>query len=346
MNTDELFKLLDNVTQEDKEGSTFTKHSRVLLIDGMNLFLRNFAVLNYINQDGVHIGGLGGFLRSLGYLIYLNKPTSVYIVFDGIGSSVNRKNLLPEYKSNRNITRITNWDAFDNLDDENESKVNQISRLIHYLKCLPVKTIAIDKTEADDLISHLATHLVKEHDSKVIITSADKDFLQLVNNNITVYSPIEKDFYTADTVKSKFSLPPENFILYKTLLGDNSDKVPGVKGLGKGKIFKLFPELQTQVLTLDNIFEISAQKYKEHIIYSRIVFEEEAIRNCFKIMNLSSPIIDDNEKQELEDLVFSTTPELKVAEFLKLYNEDGMNNTIKLVERWLPDNFRVLNSFK
>jgi hypothetical protein len=63
-------------------------------------------------------------------------------------------------------------------------------------------------------------------------------------------------------------------------------------------------------------------------------------------MNLSSPIIDDNEKQELEDLVFSTTPELKVAEFLKLYNEDGMNNTIKLVERWLPDNFRVLNSFK
>lgn len=346
MNKDELFSILGGITEDTKKESTFNKHSRVLLIDGMNLFLRNFAVLNYINQDGVHIGGLSGFLRSLGYLIYLNKPTSVYIVFDGIGSSQNRKNLLPEYKSNRNITRITNWDTFDNLDEENDSKIDQISRLIHYLKCLPVKTVAIDKTEADDLISHLATHLAKEHSSKVYIVSSDKDFLQLVDDNIIVYSPIEKDFYTVDTVKTKFGLPPKNFILYKTLLGDNSDKVPGVKGLGKGKIFKLFPELQERELSLDDIFEISAQKYKEHVIYSQIVFEEDSIRNCFKIMDLSAPIIDENEKEYLESLALEKSPNLNIRDFIKLYQEDGLNNVLKNVERWLMDNFNTLNSFK
>lgn len=107
MNTDELFKLLDNVNQEDKDEPTSNKHSRVVLVDGLNLFLRNFAVLNYINSDGVHIGGLGGFLRSLGFLINNIQPTSVYLVFDGIGSSNNRKNLLPEYKSGRHQTRVT-----------------------------------------------------------------------------------------------------------------------------------------------------------------------------------------------------------------------------------------------
>ena len=346
MDKNELFKLLDNVTQEEQVGPTFTKHSRVLLVDGLNLFLRNFAVLNYINQDGVHIGGLGGFLRSLGYLIQTIKPTSVYLVFDGIGSSNNRKNLLPEYKSGRHQTRVTNWDTFDDLEDENVSKYNQISRLVHYLKCLPVKTIAIDKAEADDLIAHLSTHLASKHKSKVFIVSSDKDFLQLVNNDITVYSPIEKYFYDRKTIESKFGLPPENFILYKTLLGDNSDKVPGVKGLGKGKIFKLFPELQTKILTLDDIFRISAEKYKEHIIYSRIIFEEDSVRNCFKIMNLSNPIIDDNEKQFLEDLVIEETPKLKAGDFLRLYSEDGMGFTLKNVDRWLPNNFNVLNSFK
>ena len=119
MNKETLLKLLDNITEDSKpvEKATFNKHDRVLVIDGLNLFLRNFSVLNYINQDGVHIGGLGGFLRSLGALINSNKPTSVYIVFDGIGSSINRKNLLPEYKSGRNVTRITNHIGFEDIDD-------------------------------------------------------------------------------------------------------------------------------------------------------------------------------------------------------------------------------------
>ena len=342
----EIFKLLDGIQQEEKEGPTFDKHSRVLLIDGLNLFLRNFAVMGIVNESGVHVGGLGGFLRSLGSLINQIKPTSAYIVFDGIGSSTNRKNLLPEYKSNRNITRITNWDAFDNLEEENDSKIDQISRLIHYLKCLPVNIVSLDKVEADDIIAFLSGYLSESHDSKVYIVSADKDFIQLVNENVIVYRPIEKEFYTPDVVKDKFQLPAENFIIYKTLLGDASDVVTGIKGLGEKKLIKLFPELYERTVTLEEIFEISERKYKEHIIYSRIVFERDNLEKNYTIMNLKNPLLDDQEKEFLTELTKSETQVLNSKDFLSFYNEDGLGRIIKNVDFWIRDTFKVLNSFK
>ena len=347
MDKKNLFKLLDGITNEpESNGPTFNKHDRVLIIDGLNLFLRNFAVLNYINQDGVHIGGLGGFLRSLGFLINQNKPTSVYVVFDGVGSSVNRKNLLPEYKSGRNIKQITNYEAFDNIDDEQDSKANQISRLIHYLRCLPIKVISLDKVEADDIIAHLSQYMTEKYQSKCIITSADKDFLQLVTDNITVYSPMVKEYYTPKTVKDKFGLSPKNFILYKTLMGDNSDKIPGIQGLGPKKLFKLFPELAEEDLVLEDIFNISEAKYKENVIYSRIVFNSDSIRNNYKIMDLSNPLMDDEEKEIIQELVEARPFNLKAKEFLNLYHEDGLVNVLKNADYWLKETFKVLSSFK
>ena len=144
MKKKELLKLLDNV-QEHREETVLEVNDRVLLIDGLNLFFRNFAMLNAVNPDGVHVGGLGGFFRSLGALIRQIQPTSVYVVFDGAGSTTNRKNLLPEYKSGRNLQRITNWEVFESLDDEDDAKIDQIVRVIQYLKTLPVKTISFDK---------------------------------------------------------------------------------------------------------------------------------------------------------------------------------------------------------
>jgi 5'-3' exonuclease len=349
MDKKDLLKLFDNISQDPKPAipeATFNKHDRVLIIDGLNLFLRNFAVLNYVNQDGTHVGGLGGFLRSLGSLINNNKPTSVYIVFDGVGSSLNRKNLLPEYKSGRNVARMTNHSGFENLDDEQDSKVNQIARLIHYLKCLPVNLISIDKVEADDIIAYLTNYMSTKYNSKCTIVSADKDFLQLVNNNITVYSPMIKEYYTPKLVKEKFGLPPQNFILYKTLMGDNSDKIEGVQGLGPKKLFKLFPELATEIMTLEDILDVSASKHKDNIIYSRVVFEEQKIRNNYKIMDLGNPLMDADEKLYVETIVEQPVEKIKVAEFLKMYNEDGIGNVLKNVEYWIRNTFTILSSFK
>jgi DNA polymerase-1 len=345
MDAKALLKLLDNMDKPEQPAATFDRHSRVLIIDGLNLFLRNFAVLNYVNQEGVHIGGLGGFLRSLGFLISQNQPTSVYIVFDGVGSSLNRKNLLPEYKSGRNQTRMTNHDTFDDLDEEHDSKVNQISRLIHYLRCLPINLIMLDKVEADDIIAHLTRYLTEEYQSKCVVVSADKDFLQLVNNSITVYSPMIKEYYTPKTVEEKFGLHPENFILYKTLLGDSSDKIKGVQGLGPKKLFKLFPELTYQKMTLDDIFDISEAKYKENVLYSKVVFDNEHLRKNYLIMDLSNPLVDDGEKKHIENIIEQPIEKTKSADFLRLYHEDGLNHVLSNAEYWIRDTFKVLNSF-
>ena len=218
MKKSDLINLLGKVTKEDEVLTN--PHERVLLIDGLNLFFRNFAMMKMVNQDGAHVGGLGGFLRSLNYLVNQLQPTSVYVVFDGAGSSINRKNLLPEYKSGRNLVRITNWDVFDSLEEEHDSKINQTVRLIHYLKCLPVKTVSMNKVEADDIIAYLSDILSTKHGSKVFIVSNDQDFIQLVDDKITVYRPAEKEFYTKDMIKSNYGVLAENFILYKTLLGD------------------------------------------------------------------------------------------------------------------------------
>jgi DNA polymerase-1 len=339
----DLLDMLNNLSEheinEDK------KHDRVLLIDGLNLFFRNFAMVNMVNDSGSHVGGMGGFLRSLGTLINQIHPTSMYIIFDGMGSSTNRKNLHPEYKSGRNF-RITNWDMFQHLDDENEAKSDQIRRLIHYLECLPVKTVAIDKVEADDIIAYYSKHLPKTYNSKVYIVSNDKDFLQLINENVVVYRPTEKEFYNKQTIKDKFGVLAENFILYKTLLGDNSDKVPGVKGLGEKGIFKKYPELLTTPMVLEDIFDISANKYKDHEVYARVILDRSRLENNFKVMNLDNPLISDVEKEFLKDLIKEDIPSLDIVEFMKYYEEDGLGRMIKNTEYWLTNTFSLLNSFK
>ena len=345
MKQKELFALLDEV-QEQGEETVLKKHDKVLLIDGLNLFFRNFAMMNMVNPDGVHIGGLGGFFRSLGAMIRQTQPTSVYVVFDGAGSTANRKNLLPEYKGERNLQRVTNWDAFDNLEEEHDSKVDQIVRVIQYLKLLPVKTTIIDKVEADDIIAVLAKKLVKKHNSTCFIVSSDKDFVQLVTDKIILYRPMEKEYYTPKVVKEKFGVSPQNFILYKTLLGDNSDNIPGVKGLGVKGIFKKFPELQERDLTLDDIFDISARKFKDHVVYSRVVQDQDRIETSFKVMDLGTPMIDEREDEYLDNVISAEFPEFNPDMFIQFYNEDQLGGMIRNLDIWLKDIFSQFKGYK
>ena len=345
MKRKELFALLDEV-QEQGEETVLKKHDKVLLIDGLNLFFRNFAMMNMVNPDGVHIGGLGGFFRSLGAMIRQTQPTSVYVVFDGAGSTANRKNLLSEYKGSRNLQRITNWDAFDSLEEEHDAKVDQIVRVIQYLKLLPVKTTIIDKVEADDIIAVLAEKLVEKYNSTCFIVSSDKDFVQLVTDKIILYRPIEKEYYTPSAVKEKYGVSPHNFILYKTLLGDNSDNIPGVKGLGAKGIFKKFPELQKQDLTLSEIFDISTRKFKDHVVYSRIVQDQDRLETSYKVMDLSTPMIDEREREYLDDLIEEDFPELNSEMFVQFYNTDQLGGMIRNLEVWLKDIFSHFKGYK
>ena len=340
----DLLNLLNQV-KEDNDQPILKKHDKVLLIDGLNLFFRNFTMMKNINPDGVHIGGLGGFLRSLGFLIRTIQPTSVYVVFDGVGSSANRKNILPEYKSGRNLVRITNWEVFDSLEEEDNSKIDQIVRLIQYLKTLPIKVVTFPKVEADDIIALLSQELTQQFNSQVYIVSSDQDFLQLATDNIIIYRPIQKEFYNANDVRNKFEVLAENFILYKVLLGDNSDKIPGIKGLGPKGIFKKFPELKEHPLTMEDLFEISKSKLKEHVVYARVIQDFNRLMDNYKIMNLSNPLIDDMGVKHIKAKIQEDLPSLESNAFTTLYNEDKMGGMIRNIDTFLKENFVYLTHY-
>ena len=339
MKQKELFKLLDGIQEQGEET---VQGERILFIDGLNLFFRNFAVMNMVNPDGVHIGGLGGFFRSLGAMIRQIDPTQVYVVFDGAGSANNRKNINPLYKSGRDLQRITNWDAFDDKQDEDDSKVDQMIRVIQYLKTLPVKTVSIDKVEADDIISYLSKVVIKDPKDKAFIVSSDKDFIQLVSDNVIVYRPMEKEYYTEQTVIDKYKMSPKNFLLHKTLLGDNSDKIKGVKGLGEKGIYKKFPELMERDMDLQDIFNICESKFKDHVVYARVLQNMDEMENNYKIMNLENPMISDKEKEYLNQLVNSKVPPYIPEQILAFYNQDKLGGMIRNVEFWVKDIFEKL----
>ena len=339
MDKKNLLKLLNDTKENDTSSSEGT---RTLLIDGLNLFFRNFAMMNMVNPDGIHIGGLGGFFRSLGAMIRQTQPDKVYVVFDGASSTTSRKNLLPEYKSGRNEQRVTNWEVFDSLADEHDSKVDQIVRVIQYLKTLPVKTLILDKVEADDIIAYLCNKLPNHPDDKLFIVSSDKDFLQLINQNVIVYRPMEKKYYTEDFMKEKYNMPAQNFILYKTLLGDNSDKIKGVKGLGEKGIFKKFPELTERKLSFDDIFNICEQKFKDHVVYARIIQGVDDLEKNYKVMDLSNPMIGENDKKYLDEVVKTKDLNYIPDQFIALYNEDKLGGMIRNLDYWLKENFEKL----
>jgi len=339
MKQKELLQLLNNL---DEQGEETVEGQRILMIDGLNLFFRNFAMMNMVNPDGVHIGGLGGFFRSLGAEIRRVNPTQVYVVFDGAGSANARKNLLPEYKSGRDLQRITNWEAFDNLEEEHDSKVDQMVRIIQYLKTLPVKTVSLPKVEADDIIAYISSIIPNKPEDKVFIVSSDKDFLQLVNENVIVYRPMEKEFYTEQAIRDKYHMDPKNFIIHKTLLGDNSDKVKGVKGLGEKGLLKKFPELKEKVLTLDDIYKICEQKYKDHVVYARVIQGIDELEKNYKIMDLSNPMLDENDKKYLTQVVNTNNYNYIPEQFVAFYNEDKLGGMIRNVEFWVKDIFEKL----
>lgn len=339
MSNKDLLKLLNNI---QKQGDDTPKERRVLLIDALNLFFRNFTIINAVNEKGAHIGGLGGFLRSLGAMIRQIEPTEVYIVWDGVGSSNNRKNIIPEYKSERNVSRVTNWEVFESHEDEDDSKVDQLVRIIQYIKTLPVRSLSIDKVEADDIIAYLSSTLPQDPNDRIFIVSSDKDYLQLVNKQVIVYSPIVKKYFTEDLVKEKFGLPPHNFILYKVLMGDNSDKIPGIKGLGPKKLYKMFPELRGDEMSLDDLLVISENKLKDHVIHARVLSDPGALEKRYKVMDLKKPMIDEADKKYIDQYVADYKPEYHPQHFLKMYEQDRLGNLIRNVNVWLKERFENL----
>lgn len=334
------FELISSIQPDQR-----TQLSSILIIDGLNTFLRSFTMINHINPNGHHIGGLTGFLKSIGYAIKMLNPTKVVIVFDGVGGSNARKNLYPEYKANRNVNRMTNYSIFSSKEEETESINNQMSRLIQYLKCLPVTVVGIDGLEADDIIGYLAGKFEKHSETKsVTIMSADKDFLQLVSDKVQVYSPVKKKVYKPKDVFDEYGVSSINFINYKILLGDSSDNIPGVTGLGPKKLTKLFPELTgNDRVTLENIVEKSAGLIEENKLYLSVVERRHQLEINKRLMSLDGDFLSPDNKQLVKDS-FNSSFELNKYLFHQLYVNDKLGESIPNVDNWLQEVFGYLNS--
>lgn len=321
-----------------------TQLNSVLIIDGLNTFLRSFTMINHVNPNGHHIGGLTGFLKSIGYAIKMLNPTKVVVVFDGIGGSNARKNLYPEYKSNRHVNRMTNYSIFTSKEEENESINNQMERLILYLKCLPVSVIGIDGLEADDVIGYLTYKFENYPDTQeIFVMSADKDFLQLVSKKTSVYSPMKKIIYTPEKVLEEYGVSSCNFVNYKVLMGDKSDNIPGVTGLGPVKLLKLFPELAGEKVSLEEIITKSVENINENKLYNSVAGFYNQLSINERLIQLGGEFISPENKQLIKEL-FTGSYGLNKYLFHQLCVNDKLGESIPNVEQWLNDVFGHLNS--
>ena len=343
--TPEQKKLFDSLEKESIQEVAQTKelsvNDRVLIVDSLNIFLRAFTVIRHLNPSGNHIGGLTGFLRTLSKVVNLVRPTRVILVFDGKGASTNKKYLYPEYKANRGIRRVTNWDIFEDQGQESDAITNQIVRLVDYLKCLPVDLLSIEKIEADDVIGYMAT----KFENDVTIVSGDRDFLQLVSDKITVYSPTKDKFYTPKMVLKEYYCTSHNFLMQKVLKGDKGDNVPGVKGLAEKTILKLYPELaEDELVTLDQIIEKA--KSSEGNGYTNICNFEYQLRINEKLMDLTNPNVPEDSQTIINTVLENPTKNLDSKTFLKFYEEDQLGGSINNPQNWLFTNFHQLGKYK
>tara|TARA_R110002167_G_scaffold50649_9_gene147410 strand:- start:3921 stop:4940 length:1020 start_codon:yes stop_codon:yes gene_type:complete len=320
-------------------------NDHILVIDAMNMLIRSFSLLKAMSPTGHHIGGLVGFLRSLGYVTRIFDPTRVIVVWDGKGGSANRKNIDPNYKANRATSRITHWGLYDTKAEETEALIGQLFRTKDYLECLPLQQIMMEKLEADDIIAYLAQQADKNN-KKITIVSSDKDFLQMVNKNIEVYAPIKKKVFKDDNIKDELKVISENYNIVKALLGDNSDGLKGVKGLGIKTIISQFPDLVSKPsMTLDYVFQVCEDNLEGKKIFSKIIHEWDKVETNYKLMNLHDSVLDIKEKNTILDIIKEEIPDLQAGAFLHLLDTDKIEGVTKNTEGWL-ENFRGLTVFK
>lgn len=323
--------LLDNL----KKGEVRKLNDHVVLIDGMNMLIRNFAMVKALDPLGNHIGGLQGFLKSLGSTIRLFNPTRVICVFDGKGSTVNRKNIDPNYKAQRPTTRITNWGLFESKEEEMASMRNQVDKLQDYLKCLPISILEIEKCEADDVIALLCQEYASRGRLSTIV-STDKDFLQLVRPGVEVYNPIKKELAVHTNVVDILTVHPKNYNLVKAIVGDASDNLRGVKGVGVKTLVKEFPELVTNPeITLEYLYSIIEERIDSKKIYAMLVLEWDLVKRNMMLMDLQDTLLTDYDINIILSILANPNLNLHTGAFLRLLEADQIPGPANNNEMWL-----------
>ena len=267
--------------------------SKILLIDGTNNFIRNYAVIPTMDNHGEPNGGVFGFLRTLGMIIRNLSPDRVIIVWDGPGGSQKRKEIMKEYKAGRKPIRLNrnfDWEMVD----VDKNKIKQRYRLAEYLANIPVQQVVVDNVEADDVIAYLVKYF--DEDEKFIISN-DKDFLQLVSDDTKIYKRGKEDWNLVGTkeVVEKWNIYPKNFALARAIVGDSSDNIKGINRIGMKTLMKLLPLFcEEEKVSLNQLFTVCEEEDKKDKTgkkYKRFLDAKELVINNLRMMQLSEPII-------------------------------------------------------
>lgn len=341
--TQDLLEVFQSMDFSNKDEG-ITLNDRVLIIDGMNTFIRSFAAIPTMDENGNHIGGVTGFLKSVGYVIRKFKPSRVYVIFDGKGGSKRRRDIYPDYKSGRKpLTRLNRTYDMTTEQDEQDLMRYELVIVAKALMKLPITTITLDYVEADDIISYIAQHVV-ENGGESIIYSTDKDFLQLVGDGIKVWNPVRKKTYIPEVVLEDYSIHPNNFLLYRALTGDISDNLPGIKGLGMKTLLKFMPGFATEEkLDLDDVITV-AESSKSKVIL-KIVDQKENIQRNLILMSLLSVMMSDNNKLKVLNKINKPQLFLKKYDLTKLLIETNILPSMQNYDSWVVSTFNSLTRF-
>ena len=273
----------------------------VLLIDGLNLFLRHFSANPAMGSNGNHVGGIVGFLYDMNTMVQRFKPHKVYVVWEG-GGSPRRRAIFPDYKAHRRPERLNRIYA-DEIRTTVSDHDNQIKDIVALLKLLPVNQLYVPDCEADDVIAYVSRY---EHSQSLkVILSSDKDYYQLVSDKTVIYSPTSKKIIQVQDVIDRFGIHPNNFALAKSVCGDPSDNIPGISGVKFKTLSKRFSNLTDEnPVMLDDFFVAARQAAANSTIkaHKEIVENVDLIRRNWELVHLDTGILSGMQAKRIQDL--------------------------------------------
>ncbi|MGM0395500.1 MAG: DNA polymerase I [Bacillota bacterium] len=231
---------------------------KLMIIDGSSLVHRAFYALPLLTtKGGVFTNGVYGFLTMLYRIREQEKPDYICVAFDRKGPTIRHKEF-SEYKGTR---------------DKTPSELSQQFPILkEILQHLGIKTVDLDEYEADDIAGTLAK-IGEEKDYEVMLVTGDKDYLQLASDSsevlITKKGISEMESYNKSRIVDEYGIEPSQFIDVKGLMGDKSDNIPGVPGIGEKTALKLIKEFGSIEGVYDNLESISSKKLKEKLIENK-----------------------------------------------------------------------------
>ena len=191
--------------------------------------------------------------------------------------------------------------------------------------------MSYDNIEADDTIGYLCRQVLTE--SQITVMSTDKDFLQLANGRIKIWSPTKKKMYDESAVLDEYGISSHNLIWYRVLDGDKSDNIKGVKGLGLKTIQKKLPFLsENRIVNIDEVI-------------NKLPESKDVIELNYKLMQLSDVDISGTTKTKIIDKVNAPINRLIKYKFQTMFLEDKLFTTFPNVTSWLLTNFNQLNHY-